>query len=197
MMIWLAGTFIISYTLGSIPFGLILSHAMGYGDLRKFGSGNIGATNAMRTGNKLLGVMTLLLDAGKGILAVWLCRYFYGVEYAPLAALFAVLGHIFPVWLQFKGGKGVATAFGVFFALNWMLGAIVCGLWLAVFVVGRTSSISSLLSVGYSSIAAYLVDSYMTALLCLCIATLVVFTHRGNIIRLLGGNEDRFFQKAT
>jgi len=196
MTIWLLGTLIISYTLGSIPCGLILGKLMGYGDIRKIGSGNIGATNAMRTGNKIFGILTLLMDAGKGMLAVWLCKELYGVEYAPLAALFAVLGHIFPVWLGFKGGKGVATSFGVFFALNWMLGAFVCALWLMVFIVTRTSSISSLVSIGYSSIAAYLVDHYMTALLCLCIASLVIFTHRGNIIRLLGGNEDRFFQKA-
>lgn len=197
MMIWLLGTFIISYTLGSIPFGLLFGHLMGHGDIRKIGSGNIGATNAMRTGNKKLGILTLMADAGKGALAVALCHYYYGAEYAPLAALFAVLGHIFPVWLRFNGGKGVATTLGVFFALNPLLGFIVCGLWLLVFAVTRTSSLSALMAIGYSSIAAYLVDSYMTALLCLCIASLVIFTHRGNIIRLLGGNEDRFFQKAA
>lgn len=197
MIIWLAGTFIIAYTLGSIPFGLLLARLMGYGDLRKIGSGNIGATNAMRTGNKVLGITTLLLDMGKGALAVWLCQRYYGAEYAPLAALFAVLGHVFPVWLKFKGGKGVATALGVFLALNWMLAAIVCSIWLLVFSITRTSSISALVSIGYSSIAAYVVDSYFTALLCLCISSLIVFTHRGNIIRLLGGNENTFFQKAT
>lgn len=197
MIIWLLGTVIISYTLGSVPFGLLLARMMGMGDLRQFGSGNIGATNAMRTGNKTLGILTLLLDLGKGVLAVWLCRYYYGPDYAPLAALFAVLGHIFPVWLRFRGGKGVATSIGVFLALNWMLGLVVCGLWLAVFAFTRISSISSLLSIAYSSVAAYVMDNYLTALLCLCIAALVVFTHRGNIVRLLGGREDLVFRKVA
>lgn len=197
MIIWLAGTFVIAYTLGSIPFGLLLGRAMGLGDIRKIGSGNIGATNAMRTGNKQLGILTLLLDASKGVLAVLLCHYFYGEEYARLAAVFAVVGHIFPVWLGFRGGKGVATSLGVFLALNWMLAALVVGLWLAVFGFTRISSLSSLIAIGYSSIAAYLVDNYFTAILCLCISTLIIFTHRGNIIRLLGGNEDLFFRKVT
>ncbi|MDX2074330.1 MAG: glycerol-3-phosphate 1-O-acyltransferase PlsY [Alphaproteobacteria bacterium] len=196
MLIWLAGTFVISYALGSIPFGLILAKLMGHGDLRKIGSGNIGATNALRTGNKALAILTLLLDAGKGALAVSLCHYYYGAEYAALAALFVVLGHIFPVWLQFKGGKGVATSFGVLFAMNWMLGIVVCLLWLAVFGLTRISSISSLISIGYSSVAAYVIDSYLSALLCLCIAALILFTHRGNILRLLEGNENRFLKKA-
>jgi len=192
MMIWLAGTFVIAYTLGSIPFGLLWGYILGYGDIRKIGSGNIGATNALRTGSKLLGILTLICDAGKGFLAVWLCAYYYNTEYAALAALFVILGHIFPVWLNFRGGKGVATAFGVFLALNWMLAAIVCTLWLGVFLFTRTSSISAILSIGYSAIAAYLVDTYFTALLCLCIACLIIFTHRSNIIRLLGGTEGNF-----
>lgn len=197
MIIWLAGTFIISYSLGSIPFGLILARIMGYGDLRKIGSGNIGATNAMRTGNTLLGILTLILDAAKGTTAVLICNYFYGPEYAALSAMFVVLGHVFPVWLGFKGGKGVATAFGVFLALNWMLAMIVGALWLGVFVITRTSSLSSLISIGYSSVAAYVVDYYLTALLCLCISALIIFTHRSNILRLLDGNEGPMFQKRT
>ncbi len=197
MMIWLAGTFIIAYTLGSIPFGLLLTKAMGYGDIRRIGSGNIGATNAMRTGNKALGITTLVLDAAKGALAVSICHYYYGVEYAALAALFVVLGHVFPVWLQFKGGKGVATSFGVFFALNWVLALAVCVLWGGVFLFTRISSISSLVSIGYSSVVAYVVDNYLTALLCLCIAALIIFTHRTNIIRLLSGTENRFVPKVA
>lgn len=196
MLIWLAGTLIISYSIGSIPFGLILGRLMGHGDIRKIGSGNIGATNAMRTGNKTLGILTLLLDAGKGALAVWLCHRYYGEEYAALAALFVILGHIFPVWLGFKGGKGVATSFGVFFALNWVLGLVVCALWLSVFALTRISSISSLISIGYSSVAAYVVDAYLSALLCLCIAALILFTHRDNILRLIEGSENRFLKKA-
>jgi glycerol-3-phosphate acyltransferase PlsY len=196
MLIWLFGTIIISYTIGSIPFGLLLGWLFGYGDIRAIGSGNIGATNAMRTGNKLLGILTLILDAGKGLLAVWLCNQYYGHDYAALAALFAVLGHVFPVWLKFKGGKGVATTLGVFLGLNWMLAAIVCFLWIATFLLTRISSVSSIISIVYSAVAAYLVDYYLTALLCLCIATLIIFTHRGNIMRLLGGTEDNFRKAA-
>lgn len=196
MLIWLTGTIIISYTIGSVPFGLILGKLMGYGDIRTIGSGNIGATNAMRTGNKILGISTLLLDSGKGALAVWLCHRYYGTEYAPLSALFVVLGHVFPVWLNFKGGKGVATALGTFFALNWTLGGIVCLLWLLIFAFSRISSISSLVSIGYASIIAYVVDGYLTALLCLCIAGLILFTHRANILRLLAGTENHLTQKG-
>lgn len=197
MMLWLFGTFIIAYTIGSIPFGMILTRLFGYGDIRNIGSGNIGATNVFRTGNKFLGVLTLLCDAGKGVAAVYLCRYYYGAEYAELAALFVVFGHIFPVWLKFKGGKGVATAMGVFMALNWILAASVVFLWVAVFVITRISSISALVSIGYSSIMAYVLDSYMTALLCLCISTLIIFSHRNNIIRLMIGTEPSFKTKKA
>lgn len=196
MLIWIAGTFVISYSLGSIPFGLILGFLMGHGDIRKIGSGNIGATNAMRTGNKLLGILTLIFDAGKGALAVYLCNQYYGREYAALSALFVVLGHVFPVWLNFKGGKGVATAFGVFMALNLTLAAIVCALWLLIFMVSRIVSVSSIMSIGYSAIAAYVVDGTMTALLCWCIACIIIYTHRANILRLLSGTESSFRKAA-
>ncbi len=192
MILWLIGTVIIAYSLGSIPSGLILGKLLGSGDIRRIGSGNIGATNALRTGNKLLAFLTLFFDIGKGVLAVLICRYYYNADYAALAALIVVLGHIFPVWLNFKGGKGVATAIGVFIAINLSMALVICALWLFVFTFTRVSSISSLVSIGYSSIAAYLLDSYFTALLCLCIAALIIFTHRGNIIRLLAGQEQKF-----
>lgn len=192
MTSWLAGTLIISYMLGSIPFGLLLGKLMGHGDIRKIGSGNIGATNAMRAGGKKLAILTLFFDVAKGYAAVAICQYYYTQNYAALAALFVLVGHIFPVWLQFKGGKGVATALGVFFALNPMIGLCVCLMWLAVFLLTRISSLSSLMSIGYSSIVAYVFDSYMTALLCLCIAALIIFTHRNNIIRLMTGTESSF-----
>ncbi len=192
MIIWLVGTFVISYLLGSIPFGLLFSAAFGHGDIRKIGSGNIGATNALRTGNKLLAFLTLFFDVAKGFAAVYICRELYGNSFAALAAIFVLLGHVFPVWLGFKGGKGVATALGVFAALNWMIVVGVCALWLTVFTFTRISSISSLMSIGYSSIIAYLFDSYLTALLCLCIAALIIFTHRQNIIRLVTGKETTF-----
>ncbi len=182
-----------AYLLGSIPFGLLLTRAFGLGDVRNIGSGNIGATNVMRTGKKGLGVAVLLLDLGKGFAAVWLTHYFYSENIAPIAGLFAVLGHVFPIWLKFKGGKGVATTLGVFFALNPVFGIAVCILWLAMFLITRTSSVSSLMAIGYSPIIAYLMDGdYGTALLCLNIAVLIVFTHRGNIRRLLSGKEHSF-----
>ncbi|NBX03074.1 MAG: glycerol-3-phosphate 1-O-acyltransferase [Alphaproteobacteria bacterium] len=191
------GTLIVSYALGSIPFGLIIAYLGGAGDLRKIGSGNIGATNMLRTGRKPLAALTLLLDCGKGALAVYLTQYAYGADFAPIAGLFAVLGHIFPVWLHFKGGKGVATTFGVLFTINPLLGATIIAIWLISFAFSHISSISALLSVGYSSIAAYLLDSYVTALLCLCLAGLLIFTHRANITRLLQGTEDSFNATTT
>jgi glycerol-3-phosphate acyltransferase PlsY len=197
MIFWLISTFIIGYTLGSIPFGFILAKLYGLGDIRKIGSGNIGATNMLRTGKKMLALSTLILDASKGIAAVLLCDYFYRQEYAALAGLFAVIGHIFPVWLRFKGGKGVATALGVFLAMNWQIAACVCFVWLMIFLVTRLSSLSSLISIGYSSIIAYVLDNYMTALLCLCISTLIIYTHHANIIRLLAGEEMSFRRKIA
>ena len=182
----------LAYFLGSIPFGLLLTRLCGLGDIRTIGSGNIGATNVMRTGHKFLGVMTLLLDALKGMVAIWLAQTLYSESVAAIAGLFAVLGHVFPVWLRFKGGKGVATTIGVLFALNWMLGLIVCGLWLAVFYITRYSSLSSLFAIGYSAIVAYTMDHYVTALLCLNLAAIIILTHRANIQRLLEGTEHSF-----
>lgn len=186
------GTAALAYLLGSIPFGLLLTKLAGLGDIRQVGSGNIGATNVMRTGHKFLGVLTLFFDGGKGFLAVWLVREMYGADMPPVAGLFAVLGHVFPVWLHFRGGKGVATTIGVLLGLNWMLAGVVCGAWLAVFFMMRASSLASLIAIGYSSIAAYVIDDYPVALLCLNLAALVIFTHRGNIQRLLTGREHTF-----
>lgn len=196
ILIAILASFVFGYGLGSIPFGLLLVKATGGGDLRKAGSGNIGATNVARTGRKGLSALTLLLDAGKGAAAVWLVGHFYWPEVAPLAGLIAVVGHVFPAWLRFRGGKGVATTLGVFFALDWQLGVIVCCLWLIVFIVTRTASLSSLLSIGWSATIAYMFGDFELTLLCLCLATLVVFTHRGNITRLLQGTEHTFGAKT-
>jgi glycerol-3-phosphate acyltransferase PlsY len=197
MLTSIFGTIAIAYMLGSIPFGLLLTRACGLGDVRNIGSGNIGATNVMRTGNKKLGIAVLLLDAAKGFAAVWLTTSIYNPSVAPIAGLFAILGHIFPIWLKFKGGKGVATTLGVFFAINLVLGLAVCLLWLAIFSVTRISSLASLMAIGYSAIIAYLLDdNYVTALLCLNLAALIVFTHRGNIKRLLSGREHSFQKGA-
>ncbi len=193
---WVFETFTIAYLLGSIPFGLLLTRMVGIKNLREIGSGNIGATNVMRTGFKKIGILTLLLDAGKGYLAVWLANYMFNVNYATLAGFFVVIGHVFTVWLRFKGGKGVATTIGVFFALDWLLGVTVCAMWLLSFLLVRISSVSSILSICYSSIAAYLVAEDSTALLCLSLAALILFTHRGNIKRLLEGTEFNFGGRA-
>jgi len=192
----LFATFALSYFLGSIPFGLILTRLAGLGDIRNVGSGNIGATNVMRTGRKGLGVLTLLLDGGKGTAAVLLIRYTYSDNLALLAGFSAVIGHIFPIWLNFKGGKGVATTVGVFFGLHWLLGLSVCVIWLLAFAFMRISSLASMLSIGYSPIAAYLISGDVVALLCLILAALVLFTHRRNIERLLEGTEYNFKGEA-
>jgi acyl phosphate:glycerol-3-phosphate acyltransferase len=195
MMIF--ATFLLAYLLGSIPFGLCLTQMAGLGDIRKVGSGNIGATNVMRTGHKFLGIATLLLDGGKGAAAIWAASIIYPHDFLPIVGLFAVLGHVFPVWLKFRGGKGVATAIGVLLALSWQIGLAVCAIWLLVFAITRASSLSSLLSIGWSSVVAYMFGDFLTTLVCLCLATLIVFTHRGNIKRLLQGNEHTFNVKGS
>ena len=192
---WLFGICAVSYFLGSIPFGLLLTRAFGGQDIRKIGSGNIGATNVMRSGRKGLAVATLLLDLGKGIAAVSLARYIYGADAAILAGFFVVLGHIFPVWLKYKGGKGVATAFGVFFAINWVFAVAVCAIWLIVFAITRFSSLSAIISISYSPVAASLLDGYMTSVLCLILAIIIIYTHRNNLMRLVSGSELKFGKK--
>ena len=194
---WLLGTFILAYLLGSIPFGLLLTRFAGLGDIRAIGSGNIGATNVMRTGNKKLGIATLLLDAAKGAAAVLLVRQLYSEQLALLAALFVVIGHIYPVWLRFKGGKGVATTLGALFGLHWLLGATVCAIWLITFLIKRTSSLSALLSISLSPVAAYFIAGANVAVLCVLLAALIIYTHRANIGRLLSGTEPNFKAKAS
>ncbi len=193
---WFLGTFAIAYFLGSIPFGLLLTRLCGAGDIRNIGSGNIGATNVLRTGRKGLAAATLLLDLLKGLIAVEITQYTYGEDVAMLAGLFVVLGHIFPIWLRFHGGKGVATTFGAFFALNWAFALVICGIWLAVFFITRFSSLSAIMSICYSPVVAYLMDGYLSALLCLSLAGLIVFSHRHNLVRLIGGTESSFRKKT-
>jgi glycerol-3-phosphate acyltransferase PlsY len=188
----LFGICAIAYLIGSIPFGLLLTRAFGVGDIRSIGSGNIGATNVMRTGRKGLAVATLLLDLSKGAAAVFLARYTYDDDVAVVAGLFAVLGHIFPVWLRFKGGKGVATILGVFFAINWFFALIICGIWLAVFLATRCSSLSAIISICYSPVFAYLLDGYLTSILSLILSGIIIYTHRGNLARLISGTEPAF-----
>ncbi len=184
-----------AYILGSIPFGLLLTRMAGLGDIRAIGSGNIGATNVLRTGKKGIALATLLLDGGKGVIAVlWMQAYGHGVF---IAALFAVLGHLYPVWLGFKGGKGVATGLGVLLALSWPVGLICCGVWLAMAVLVRISSLAALAAYAAAPIAAWFLASHVSALLALLIAALVYWKHRGNIARLLAGTEPRIGQSKA
>ncbi len=185
----------VGYLLGSIPFGLILTNLFGDGNLRSIGSGNIGATNVLRTGNKGLAAATLLLDGAKGFLAVWLVARWFPDSIA-LAAIGAVLGHCFPVWLKFKGGKGVATTLGVCLALAWPIGLAYALVWLAVLALTRISSLSGMSAAIAAPIAAWFMGNefYVPALV--AIALLVLGLHRANISRLLAGTEPRVGSKG-
>lgn len=186
------------YLLGSIPFGLVLTRLAGYGDIRAIGSGNIGATNVLRTGNKPLALATLLLDSGKGAIAVGVALYFSTFEVAMVAGFFALVGHLFPVWLKFKGGKGVATTLGTLLALKWPLGLAACALWLLSAVITRYSSLSALVAIGLAPVIAHFLyhDANLSGL-CGVIATLVFFKHRANIKRLFEGAEPKIGKKKT
>jgi glycerol-3-phosphate acyltransferase PlsY len=182
--------FVFAYLLGSIPFGLLLTRAAGLGDIRAMGSGNIGATNVLRTGGKKLAALTLLLDAGKGAAAVLIAGSF-AQPLGSLAALGAVLGHMFPVWLKFKGGKGVAPGIGVITALNWPTGAIVFALWLPVVATTRISSLSTLIVCGMVPILLAVFGRADLVPLALAIIALIFFKHRENIRRLLKHTEPK------
>ena len=191
---------LIAYLAGSIPFGLILTKAKGHGDIRKVGSGNIGATNVLRTGNKALALATLLLDGGKGAVAVLIARYAFpdlGPEMMLLAGAGAILGHLYPVWLGFKGGKGVATGLGILLALDWRLGGLACVTWLAVALIFRYSSLSALLAFLLAPIYAWLLAGPRPAAFAVFLAALVWWRHRENIRRLLKGEEPRIGKKRT
>lgn len=182
---------LLAYLVGSIPWGLILTRRAGLGDIRKIGSGNIGATNVLRTGNKRIAALTLLLDAVKGALVVLIARRF-GPEMTAACAIAVVVGHVFPVWLRFHGGKGVATTAGVLLAYAWPVGLAVLGTWLAVALVTRYSSVAALTAAVLAPLYAWLLNGrdLMTAAT-LIIVLLVVLRHRGNIERLLRGEETR------
>jgi glycerol-3-phosphate acyltransferase PlsY len=189
---------ILGYLLGSIPFGLLLTRMAGLGDIRNIGSGNIGATNVLRTGNKGLALATLLLDGGKGAVAVLLARY-VEPDLAVIAGAAAFIGHLFPVWLKFKGGKGVATALGTLIALNWEVGLLCCLTWLAIAFVFRYSSLSALLAVALSGVYAYFLGTmpqdWPQVYLAIGLAILVWIRHHENIRRLLKGEEPKIGKK--
>ncbi len=182
----------LGYLLGSIPFGLLLTRAAGLGDIRKVGSGNIGATNVLRTGRKGLAAATLLLDALKGVAAVLVARQFGGDPVAAAAG--AVLGHMFPVWLGFRGCKGVATTLGVMWGLSWMVGAIACAAWLLFAALFRFSSLAALLSVAIAAGAGWLLVDPRAAWLLTLLVPLVWVRHHENIVRLLKGTEPKIGQ---
>ena len=184
------------YLVGSAPFGLLVTRLAGLGDLRRIGSGNIGATNVLRTGRRDLAALTLLLDGGKGAAAVLLAAA-YGPDTALMAALGAVLGHLFPVWLKFRGGKGMATTLGVLLALAWPVGLAACGTWLAVALVVRISSAAALAATALSPLWAWWIrEDLQLAQMCLILAALVWLRHWQNIGRLLRGREPKIGRQS-
>lgn len=182
---------LIGYLCGSIPFGLLLTKAAGLGDVRSIGSGNIGATNVLRTGNKRIAALTLFLDGLKGAVPVLLLTHFGDPQAGMIAGLAAMAGHIFPVWLEFKGGKGVATSLGVLFGLFWPLGLIFIALWLALAFAFRMSSLAGLVTSALTPLWAYLFDRTDLVLPTALIAIAIWIMHRANIGRLMKGEEPK------
>jgi len=182
---------LIGYLLGSIPFGLVLTRLSGAGDLRTIGSGSIGATNVLRTGSKKLAAATLLLDGGKGALAVWIGSLLLPDHGPALGGVCAFLGHCYPVWLRFKGGKGVATLLGAGLVLNWMVCVVFAIVWLAAAGISRISSVGGMTAALSTPIAAWLLGRPDLAPAFACMAAVVLWRHRPNIARLLRGEEPR------
>ena len=186
---------VVGYLLGSIPFGILIARVMGLGNLRSIGSGNIGATNVLRTGNKKAAFLTLVFDGGKGAVAVLIAQRFANADAVLIAAFAAFLGHCFPVWLGFKGGKGVATFLGVLLALVWPIGIACCATWLAVAVVLRISSLSALVAAASSIVWAFVFGVPQFVILFAALVVLIFYRHSANIARLIAGTEPRIGQK--
>ena len=184
----------LGYLCGSVPFGLLLTRAAGLGDIRDIGSGNIGATNVLRTGNRKIAAATLVLDALKGAAAVLLGGMLFSPRLALWAGLGAVLGHLYPVWLGFRGGKGMATSLGVYLAASPPIGLLCCAIWLVVAKLTRISSASSLVAIGSAPPLFWLLHDSFPAMLALAITAVVFFAHRENIARLRAGTEPRIGQ---
>jgi glycerol-3-phosphate acyltransferase PlsY len=189
--------FAVGYLLGSIPFGLLLTKVAGTEDIRNIGSRNIGATNVLRTGRKGLAAATLLLDVLKGTAAVLLVQNLLWLDMALIAGFGAFIGHLFPVWLRFKGGKGVATYIGILIGVAWPVAIIFCVVWLLIALVTRYSSASSLTASAISPVALWWIGQPRAALLFVVLSILVFIMHRANIARLLAGTETRIGDKAS
>ncbi|HEY1856630.1 glycerol-3-phosphate 1-O-acyltransferase PlsY [Acidocella sp.] len=193
MIFW--SLLLFGYLCGSIPFGLVLTRAAGLGDIRDIGSGNIGATNVLRTGNKKIAAATLLLDGAKGAIPVLVAASF-GQTVMLCTGLAALLGHLFPIWLRFKGGKGVATGLGVLLGAFLPVGLISCAAWLSMARLSRYSSLSAFTAFAVAPLAALVFGRWHLAVLAAIIAVLVVWKHRENISRLRAGSEPRIGKKA-
>jgi glycerol-3-phosphate acyltransferase PlsY len=185
------------YLCGSIPFGLILTRFAGTEDIRTIGSGNIGATNVLRTGRKGLAAATLLGDALKGTFAVLVVRYFFSLDLALYAGLGALLGHLFPVWLGFKGGKGAATYIGILFGIAWPVAIGFCLLWLAVAALTRYSSLAALVASAVAPAAIWFLGDSRAALVFALLTVLLWIMHRANIARLMNGTEGKIGKRAA
>ncbi len=196
-MVWIApaAALLLGYLLGAIPFGLILTRLAGGGDLRTVGSGNIGATNVLRTGRKGLAAATLLLDGAKGAAAVLLAQYI-NPDYGALGAAAAFFGHCYPVWLGFRGGKGVATYAGIALALLWPAGLVYAGVWIGALALTRYSSVGGIAAAVAAPVAAAWWGATEVAILFVALTLIVLWKHRDNIARLLGGTEPRVGQKS-
>ena len=191
----LAAITVVGYLLGSVPFGIVWARVFGLGDLRQIGSGNIGATNVLRTGNKLAALLTLVCDAGKGGAAVLIARALVGEDAAQLAGFAAFLGHCFPVFLGFKGGKGVATWLGTLLALAWPVGLAACATWAATAALFRISSLAALVAAVLTPLWAMLLGAPQAVALCIALAALILVRHKANITRILAGEEPRIGRK--
>lgn len=190
LILWAA----LGYLIGSIPFGMIVAKVMGLGNLRNIGSGNIGATNVLRTGNKAAAALTLIFDAAKGAVAVILARAMAGEDAAQIAALAAFLGHCFPVWLGFNGGKGVATFLGLWLALDWRVGAACCLTWLVAAAVWRISSLGALAAAALSVVWVLILTDSSTFALSIVLTLLVYWRHSANLARIKAGTEPKIGQ---
>jgi glycerol-3-phosphate acyltransferase PlsY len=186
----------IAYIIGSIPFGLILARVMGLGNLRDIGSGNIGATNVLRTGSKKAAALTLLLDGGKGAVVVLLARAYADADAAQIAAFAVMIGHCFPVWLKFRGGKGVATFLGLLYALAWPIGIAACLSWLVTALVFRFSSLAALVAAASTMVWAVVLGEPQIFMLCAFLTALIFWRHAGNIRRLVDGTEGKIGKKT-